>query len=71
MTIWWLLAAMLLALAWVLGLTPGVLVAYMLWQNPNYMMTMWENSSGQVVLVVAAGLQALGALMMWRMIKSL
>ena len=57
--------------AWVLGLTPGVLVAYMLWQNPKYMMTMWDSSSGQAVLVVAAGLQALGALVMWRMIKSL
>jgi Flp pilus assembly protein TadB len=35
------------------------------------MMTMWDSSTGQVVLVVAAGLQALGALVMWRMIKSL
>ena len=58
-------------LPWVLGLTPGVLVSYMLWQNPKYMMTMWESSTGQGVLVVAAGLQALGALVMWRMIKSL
>ena len=57
--------------AWVLGLTPGVLVAYMLWQNPKYMLTMWESSTGQGVLVVAAALQALGALIMWRMIKSL
>ncbi len=57
--------------AWVLGMTPGTLAAYMLWQNPKYMMTMWENSTGQVVLMVAGGLQALGALVMWRMIKSL
>lgn len=57
--------------AWVLGITPGALVAYMLWQNPKYMMTMWDDSTGQMVLVVAACLQGLGALVMWRMIKSL
>lgn len=57
--------------AWVLGATPGLLVAYILWQSPDYMMSMWHDSTGQTILVAGAVMQALGVLVMWRMIKSL
>ncbi|WP_290900744.1 type II secretion system F family protein [Aquabacterium sp.] len=57
--------------AWVLGATPGLLVAYILWQSPAYMMSMWHDSTGQTILVAGAVMQALGVLVMWRMIKSL
>ncbi len=57
--------------AWVLGATPGLLVAYILWQSPAYMMGMWHDSTGQTILVAGAVMQALGVLVMWRMIKSL
>lgn len=57
--------------AWVLGATPGLLVAYILWRSPDYMMSMWNDSTGQTILVAGAVMQALGVLVMWRMIKSL
>jgi len=57
--------------AWVLGATPGLLVAYILWQSPDYMMNMWHDSTGQTILAAGAVMQALGVLVMWRMIKSL
>jgi len=34
-------------------------------------MSMWHDSTGQTILVAGAVMQALGVLVMWRMIKSL
>ncbi len=57
--------------AWVLGLLPLFIAGYILMMNPDYMMSMWEDSAGQVMLVSAVVLQVLGAIMLWRMIKSI
>lgn len=57
--------------AWVLGVTPAFIVAFILWRSPDYMLSMWHDSSGQVILIMGGVMQALGALVMWRMIKSL
>jgi len=57
--------------AWVLGAVPGLLVSYILWQSPDYMMSMWHDATGQVILMAGAVMQVLGVLVMWRMIKSL
>ena len=57
--------------AWVLGLMPSGIAAYMIAINPDYIATMWNDSSGHNVLVISACLQALGGLILWRMIKSI
>jgi tight adherence protein B len=56
--------------AWVLGLLPVLIGAYMVWSNPQYIEEMWGTSSGRNILIAALGWQSLGALMMWRMVKN-
>ncbi len=57
--------------AWVLGSLPTLLLAYMFWTSPDYIGAMWNDDMGRVIMVVAGTMQAAGALIMWRMIKSL
>lgn len=57
--------------AWVLGLLPLFIAGYILMMNPDYMMSMWEDSAGQVMLITAVVFQVLGAFTLWRMIKSI
>lgn len=55
----------------VLALLPIAMVAYFLLVNPNYLMSMWSDSSGQHMLLAAFILQALGCLALWRMLRSI
>lgn len=57
--------------AWVLGLTPTVIAGFTFWRNPSYLLGMWNDPTGQVVLLCGALMQIAGALAMWRMIKSM
>lgn len=57
--------------AWVLGLLPIMIAAYIVMVNPDYMMTMWEDESGRIMLFAALVLQAIGGFTLWRMIKSI
>lgn len=57
--------------AWVLGLTPILLAVYMMLVNPNYINLMLQEDSGKTILMVAFGLQGVGALLLWRMLKSI
>lgn len=57
--------------AWVLGCLPTVMAGFMIYASPNYLGTMWEDPSGRMILMVALGFQALGGLLLWRMIKSI
>lgn len=57
--------------AWVLGLLPLLIAGYIMMMNPGYMMTMWEDSSGRFMLVMAVFFQMIGAFALWRMIKSI
>jgi tight adherence protein B len=57
--------------AWVLGSLPTLLLFYMFWANPEYIGQMWNDDVGHVVMIIAGSMQAMGALIMWRMIKSL
>lgn len=57
--------------AWVLGLLPIMIAAYILMLNPDYMLTMWQEESGRVMLITALILQVLGGFFLWRMIKSI
>jgi tight adherence protein B len=56
--------------AWVLGLLPVMIGVYMVWSNPHYIGEMWGTSSGRNVLIGALSWQALGGLVLWRMVKS-
>jgi len=57
--------------AWVLGLLPIMIAAYIVMVNPDYMLTMWEDKSGRIMLFAALILQAIGGFTLWRMIKSI
>jgi len=57
--------------AWVLGLLPVGLAGYFLLSNPKYLIAMWNDHSGQMMLASAFGLQVIGSLLLWRMLRSL
>lgn len=57
--------------AWVLGSLPTLLLGYMFWVSPDYIGAMWNSELGRVIMIIAGTMQAIGALVMWRMIKSL
>lgn len=57
--------------AWILGVLPLAMVGYFLLANPGYLLAMWRDSHGQVMLLFAFALQALGCLVLWRMMRSL
>ncbi|MVV49959.1 type II secretion system F family protein [Pseudomonas sp. PB120] len=56
--------------AWVLGSLPIALAGYFLLTNPHYLLAMWNDSSGQIMLASAFALQVVGSLALWRMLRS-
>lgn len=57
--------------AWVLGLLPLSLASYMIAMNPGYLETMWADPTGKTVLASALGMQLVGVMLLWRMIRSI
>ncbi|WP_342649783.1 type II secretion system F family protein [Pseudomonas sp. REB1044] len=57
--------------AWVLGALPLFMVGYFLMVNPAYLMQLWQDASGQMMLLLAFALQTLGCVVLWRMMRSL
>jgi tight adherence protein B len=57
--------------AWVLGILPSAMAIYMAAVNPKYINTMWFDPTGRMVLLTALGLQGIGILILWRMVKSI
>ncbi|MFB4394088.1 MULTISPECIES: type II secretion system F family protein [unclassified Pseudomonas] len=57
--------------AWVLAALPLGMIGYFLLANPTYLLGMWRDSHGQLMLLLAFALQALGCLVLWRMMRSL
>lgn len=57
--------------AWVLGLLPVSVAAYMMAMNPGYLDVMWLDPGGRKVLLTALGMQGLGAVLLWRMVRSI
>jgi len=55
----------------VLALLPVSVAGYFLISNPRYLLSMWNDSSGQLMLVSAFVLQVFGCLALWRMLRSL
>lgn len=56
--------------AWVLGCLPISLAGYFLATNPHYLLAMWHDPSGQIMLASAFGLQVIGSLALWHMLRS-
>jgi tight adherence protein B len=38
--------------------------------NPEYLERMWQDAAGRVLLTLAASLQVVGSLLLWRMVRS-
>lgn len=56
--------------AWIMGLLPAGIAVYVMSVNPQYLERMWADPSGQVALLVAGAMQVVGAVALWRMVKS-
>ncbi|WP_120512615.1 type II secretion system F family protein [Photobacterium salinisoli] len=57
--------------AWVMGVAPTAMAMYMLVSNPQQLLSMWADESGRQALMLGIGAQVLGALVLWRMVRSL
>lgn len=55
----------------VLASLPVCMVGYFMVANPSYLLSMWHNQSGQMMLLAAFILQALGCVALWRMLRSI
>ena len=53
--------------ALVLILLPIGMAAYLLAMNPDYLLTMWEHETGRNVLLLAAAMQVVGSVLIWRL----
>ncbi|PJI49025.1 MAG: type II secretion system protein F [Pseudomonas sp.] len=57
--------------ALVLAVLPVSLGGYILFTNPGYLMNMWLDHGGRMLLLTSLGLQVLGCYTLWRMLKSI
>lgn len=55
----------------VLAAMPVALAGYFLISNPTYLLAMWNDGSGQTMLIAALGFQMFGCVALWRMLRSL
>ncbi|KAB0484564.1 tight adherence protein B [Pseudomonas reinekei] len=55
----------------VLAAMPVALAGYFLISNPTYLLAMWNDGSGQTMLIAALGFQVIGCVALWRMLRSL
>ncbi|CAN7603387.1 type II secretion system F family protein [Variovorax paradoxus] len=55
--------------AWILGLLPVGVGGFIIIANPSYFLRMWQDSTGQILIFGALGLQMLGALLLYRLAK--
>lgn len=56
--------------AYVLTALPISMIGYFLAVNPAYLMTMWNDGTGRMLLFVALIMQLLGCFTLWRMLRS-
>lgn len=57
--------------ALVLGALPILMAGYFLVANPDYLMHMWSDETGQTMLMIAFAMQTMGTLLIWRMLRSI
>ena len=56
--------------AYVLGGLPVLIVGYFLVVNPGYLMNMWHDGTGRIMLFGALAMDLGGTFIMWRMLRS-
>ncbi|MBC8980137.1 type II secretion system F family protein [Pseudomonas lurida] len=56
--------------AYVLGGLPVLIVGYFMLVNPSYLMTMWNDGTGRIMLFSALAMDLGGTFVMWRMLRS-
>ncbi|EUJ09732.1 Flp pilus assembly protein TadB [Methylophilaceae bacterium 11] len=56
--------------AWVLGLTPIAIAAYIMVMNPSYLNMLLHDETGKTMMITALALQGCGAFFLWRMLRS-
>jgi len=55
--------------AWILGLLPIAVGGFIVMTNPSYFTRMWQDSSGQMMIFGAFGLQAIGVFLLYRLAR--
>lgn len=55
----------------VLAVVPSAIAAFILFTNPSYLTSMWNDPSGKNWILFALGLQCSGILVIWRMMRSI
>ncbi|MNR31143.1 Bacterial type II secretion system protein F domain protein [compost metagenome] len=55
--------------AWILGLLPLGVGTFLILTNPSYFMGMWNDETGRLLIFSSAGLQILGAVLLYRLAK--
>ena len=56
--------------ALVLGMLPVFVVGFFMVTNPSYIFKMWQDGSGQHMLLTAIAMQIVGSVALWRMVRS-
>ena len=54
-----------------LALLPVSVAGYFLLTNPTYLVGMWADGSGQLLLIGAFSMQIIGCVALWRMLRSI
>ncbi|MBL1376602.1 type II secretion system F family protein [Zobellella iuensis] len=57
--------------ALVLGGLPVTLAAYIFISSPDFLMGLWQDPSGKLILLTAFAFQVFGSLALWRMLRSI
>lgn len=55
--------------AWILGLLPLGVGGFIIISNPGYFLRMWHDSTGQMLIFGAVGLQLLGTVLLYRLAR--
>ncbi|MDR6886724.1 MULTISPECIES: type II secretion system F family protein [Variovorax] len=55
--------------AWILGLLPVSVGVFFIFTNPGYFMGMWNDGTGRIMVLSAAGFQLFGAALLYRLAK--
>lgn len=55
--------------AWILGVLPVAVGMAIVMLNPDYFMRMWDDTTGQLLVFGAIGLQMLGAALLYRLAR--
>ena len=55
--------------AWILGLLPVCVGAFLIMTNPGYFMGMWNDGTGRMLIFSSAGLQLVGAALLYRLAR--